>query len=92
MSKTRVHLYIEGYVQGVGYRASALHKARSLGLTGWVRNLRDGRVEAVAEGEEEAIAQFIKWCQKGPPGSVVERVNVQNEKYTGEFKQFDITF
>jgi acylphosphatase len=92
MSKVRVHLYIEGRVQGVGYRASAQYRAMNLNLTGWVRNLRDGRVEAIAEGEEGAIAQFVQWCHKGPPGSIVKKVDVQKEEPNGEFNQFDVTF
>lgn len=87
-----MHLYIEGRVQGVGYRASAQYKAQDLNLTGWVRNLRDGRVEVVAEGEQENIAQFIQWCRKGPPGSIVRKVDIQQEEYTGEFNHFGVTF
>lgn len=92
MSSIRVHLYIHGRVQGVGYRLSARYKALNLNLTGWVRNLRDGRVEIVAEGDEEAISQFIRWCEKGPAGSLVTKVDMQKEESTGEFKHFDISF
>ncbi len=70
----RVHLFISGLVQGVGYRAAAMQTARRLGLSGWVRNLPDGRVEAVAEGEREAVDAFVAWCRHGPPAARVEAV------------------
>lgn len=91
MSKIRVHLKISGRVQGVWFRASARDQARSLGLTGWVRNLSDGRVEAVAEGEEKTVESFVAWCRKGPHGARVEGVDVTRGEATGEFRNFSIT-
>ena len=71
-----VHLYVSGIVQGVFFRAHTTNTARSLGLTGWVRNLDDGRVEIVAQGARERIADFITWCRHGPPAASVEKVDI----------------
>ncbi len=64
--------------------------ARRLGLRGYVRNLPDGRVEAVAEGPEDKVREFINWCHRGPPAAVVEDVKVEWETPRGDFKDFDI--
>jgi acylphosphatase len=90
LAKGRLHIYVSGYVQGVFYRATAKKIAESLSLTGWVRNLRDGRVEIMVEGEEENLAKFVEWCKRGPVGAVVESVDVTREEYKGEFKGFEI--
>ncbi len=70
----RVHVFITGRVQGVGYRYHTQRLANQLGLGGWVRNLPDGRVEAVFEGGKEAVDRIIAWCHQGPPTAVVEQV------------------
>jgi acylphosphatase len=70
------HLYIEGRVQGVGYRASFAAQARSLGISGWVRNRSDGAVEALTDGPDEALAQLIQWAHRGPPAASVTRLLV----------------
>ena len=70
----RLHLRIEGRVQGVFYRASAAEEAQRLGLVGWVRNRLDGSVELVAEGEETALNALAQWCTEGPPLAQVSRV------------------
>lgn len=90
--KRRAHLFISGRVQGVFYRANTRDEARRLGLTGWVRNLPDGRVEAVVEGEEERIKELIDWCHQGPPGAQVRGVEVRWEDYQGEFADFEIRY
>ncbi len=90
--KRRVHLLISGRVQGVFYRANTRDEARRLGLTGWVRNLPDGRVEALVEGEEERIKRLIDWCHHGPPGAVVREVQAHWEDYRGEFTGFEIRY
>lgn len=88
----RVHMLISGRVQGVFFRANAQEVAQRLGLAGYVRNLPDGRVEVVAEGEEEALRRLIEWCHQGPPLARVERVEVRWQNPTGEFSGFHIRY
>jgi len=87
----RAHIHVSGWVQGVSYRGYARRSARGLGLTGWVRNLYDGRVEAVAEGPRPAVEAFIAWAREGPASARVEDVQVVWEDYRGEFSDFRIT-
>jgi acylphosphatase len=70
------HLQIFGHVQGVGYRYHFSEQARSLGVTGWVRNRRGGSVEAVIEGTPEAVETMVAWARVGPPSAQVERVEL----------------
>jgi acylphosphatase len=86
--KTRAHVYISGRVQGVFFRAHTRDEARRLGLTGWVRNMADGRVEAVLEGDDTAVEAMISWCRRGSPYSKVEDVEVIREEYKEEFSDF----
>ena len=88
----RVRVFVSGRVQGVFYRAYTEKKAKELGVKGWVRNLPDGRVEAVFEGEDDAVEALVKWCYKGSPSAKVEKVEVIEEPYTGEFKDFTIRY
>ena len=81
------HLRIEGRVQGVFYRASLIDEARRLGLAGWVRNRRDGSVEAVLAGATDAVQRLLDWASHGPPAAVVDRVDVQPAD--GEFSRFE---
>ncbi len=74
-----VHLVIKGKVQGVFYRASAKEKAEDLGITGWVKNTREGFVETVASGDDKAVQQFIEWCKKGPSNARVDDVVVTEQ-------------
>jgi acylphosphatase len=85
---TRAHVYVTGYVQGVFFRHSMAKRARDLGLSGWVRNLDDGRVEAVVEGEESDVEEVVDWCRSGPPHATVEHVEVSWEPATREFSGF----
>ncbi|MDO8722462.1 MAG: acylphosphatase [Syntrophales bacterium] len=84
------HVVIEGKVQGVFFRANMQQVARSLDLTGWVRNLPDGRVEAVVEGSETNMAAMLDWCRQGPPYAVVRQVMVTEEPYSGDYTDFSI--
>jgi len=79
----RAHVYISGKVQGVGYRLSTQSEAVKLGIKGWVRNVPDGRVEAVFEGEQQAVDQIIQWCHQGPRAAVVKEVQVEYETPEG---------
>ena len=89
--KIRVHVVISGKVQGVFFRSRTAERALRLGVTGWVKNLPDGRVEAVFEGDNEAVEEMVKFCNIGPPRALVEDVEIQQEVYTGECKDFAIT-
>ena len=86
----QTHLFISGSVQGVGYRQFVKHWARKFGLTGWVRNLDDGRVEAVVQGEPKKIHVLLKICRKGPPVSKVAAVQVQEESGSETFEAFTV--
>lgn len=88
----RMHVIVSGRVQGVFFRAFTQDTAQSLKLTGWVRNLFDGRVEAVFEGKDEDIDTMLEWCKKGPPHAVVKHVDASEEPYTGEFRDFRVTY
>lgn len=86
--KTRVHVYVSGEVQGVFFRAKTREVAQQLGLSGWVRNLYDGRVEALFEGEEDKVEEAIEFCRRGPPAAQVTNLDVKREEWIGEFQQF----
>ena len=85
----RVHLFISGQVQGVFFRACTKVKAEELSLCGWVKNLEDGRVEAVFEGEPEMIKQMLNWCDQGSPASQVDKVERLEEEPEG-LERFEI--
>jgi len=90
MRKKRLHLIIEGRVQGVWFRDSTRRQAVSLGVYGWVKNLPDGTVETVFEGESARVERLAAWCRQGPPGALVTRVNEQEQEFKGEFSSFEI--
>jgi acylphosphatase len=90
--KARLHVWIKGRVQGVFFRASTRDQARLRGLTGWVRNLPDRRVEAVFEGRKTALEAMLAWCRQGPPYAYVDFVEEAWLPYTGEFQDFRITY
>ncbi len=83
------HVLASGRVQGVFYRASAADRARTLGLSGWVRNLPDGRVEALFEGREAVILKMIDWCRLGPPAAQVSGVDVTWKEAEG-LRSFEV--
>ena len=92
MSKVRARLMVQGRVQGVYYRSYAEEEARRLGVTGWIRNRRDGRVEMMLEGEERDAQAMIAWSRQGSPLSRVESVEVTWEPYAEEFMDFGVTY
>lgn len=91
MSEERcARVIVSGKVQGVCYRATACKEAKLLGLKGWVRNLPDGGVELLAEGERKDVESLIEWCRKGPPAAMVAGVAVKWEKAEGRLSGFAI--
>ena len=87
----RAHAIISGRVQGVCYRMETMRAAERIGVSGWVKNRRDGTVEAVFEGRKEKLEAILDWCRKGPDLARVTDVNVRWEDYRDEFKGFVIT-
>ena len=85
-----VHVMVTGIVQGVGYRAFVERQARSLGLCGWVRNRKDGSVEAVFSGEAESVEAVLTACRRGPRLAMVEEVRVTERSADGELREFDV--
>jgi len=88
----RFHLLIKGRVQMVGFRYFTRKKAQELGVNGWIKNLPDGDVEAVIEGEDSAVEQLIKYCKRGPLFADVTNIEIQERRYSKEFKQFEIHY
>ena len=88
--KVQAHVIFTGKVQGVWFRANTQKKAKAMGLTGWVRNLPDGSVEAVFQGPEEQVKATVQWCETSQPYARVDSVEVKWMEYTGEFQGFDI--
>jgi acylphosphatase len=89
VDRARVHLVVEGLVQGVAFRACTTDEARRLRVAGWVRNLPDGRVEAEAEGERSAVEALVAWCRRGPPAARVTGVRVTWAPYRGDLGAFE---
>lgn len=90
--KVRAHVVVTGRVQGVYFRYATREEASMRGVKGWVRNLRDGRVEAVFEGAKEQVDELIDFCHHGPPPAKISSVEVTREDYTGDFKDFSIRY
>ncbi|MEM3588072.1 MAG: acylphosphatase [Candidatus Jordarchaeaceae archaeon] len=90
--KVRAHVFVSGRVQGVFFRDHTKNAADRLGVSGWVKNLSDGRVEAVFEGEKDKVEEMIQICKRGPPLAKVTDIKVTFEEYTGEFKNFSIRY
>ncbi|MCX6664863.1 MAG: acylphosphatase [Euryarchaeota archaeon] len=88
--KSRVHVRISGKVQGVFFRAHTKQKAEQIGITGWVKNTSDGKVEAVFEGEEPCIQEMLNWCRHGPSHALVEKVDIRIILATKAFETFTI--
>jgi acylphosphatase len=88
--RERAHVHVSGQVQGVFFRDSTREKAEQLGLTGWVRNLPDGRVEALFEGPSEKVREMVRWCKEGPSHAGVENVNSEFEASQGDLRGFEV--
>ena len=90
--KLRAHVIIQGRVQGVFFRVNTARTADRLGVSGWVRNLADGTVEAVVEGEKTVVRDMVQWCNRGDPPAMVTGVELAWHPYTGEYDGFDIRY
>ncbi len=92
MSHQRVRLFVTGRVQGVFFRQSLKAKSIQNDVFGWVKNLQDGRVECLLEGNEENISILVEWANSGPANAIVENVEVHNETFDNEFTKFDVLY
>ncbi|QDI88816.1 acylphosphatase [Candidatus Nitrosopumilus sp. SW] len=92
MSNQRIRLFVTGRVQGVFFRQTLKTKAIQNDVFGWVKNLKDGRVEAVLEGNEENVSRLVEWAHAGPANAIVGDVEIRNEKFSGEFSKFDVLY
>ena len=86
----RAHVYVSGDVQGVFFRDSTRQKAEQLGLSGWVKNLPDGRVEALFEGPRQKVREIVSWCEQGPPHAAVENVEVELDTAREDLAGFEV--
>jgi acylphosphatase len=92
MSHQRVRLFVTGRVQGVFFRQSLKAKSIQNDVFGWVKNLQDGRVECLLEGNEENISILVEWANSGPANAIVENIEVHNEKFDNEFTKFNVLY
>ncbi len=92
MSNQRMRIIVTGKVQGVFFRQALKVMAKKNNIFGWVKNLTDGRVEAILEGDEENVSRLVEWSHGGPANARVEDVEIRNEKFSGEFSKFDVLY
>ncbi len=92
MAKQRIHVYVKGKVQGVFFRQAIKAMAKKNKVFGWVRNLKDGKVETVLEGDDVDIISMVEWCHAGPANARVEDIEIRNEKFKGEFSKFEVFY
>ena len=88
----RIHLFVTGKVQKVFFRQTLKAMAQKNNVSGWVKNLTDGRVEAILEGEDVDVNRVVEWAHAGPTNALVKDVEIRNESYVGEFSTFDILY
>ena len=88
----RIRLFVKGKVQGVFFRQALKVMAKKKNVTGWVRNLKDGRVEALIEGDDLSVNSLVEWAHGGPANARVEDVEIKNEKFKGEFSKFEVLY
>ena len=92
MKQQRVRLLVSGNVQGVFFRQALKVVAKKNNVLGWVRNLKDGGVEAILEGDNKSINSVIEWIRIGPANSRVDDIEVSNEEFKNEFSTFDVLY
>ena len=92
MEKIRIHIFVSGKVQGVFFRDSVLKLAERLKVFGWIQNLESGVVEAVFEGDKDKVERMVKYIRKGPLFAKVKEVDIDEQRYTNEFKDFQIKY
>ena len=90
--KIRAHIFVSGRVQGVFFREKTKKTAEKLKVTGWVKNLRDGRVEAIFEGEKDKVEKMVDWARKGPFWAKVDSLELVYDDYVGECQEFEIRY
>ena len=92
MSNQRIRIFVTGKVQGVFFRQTLKVMAKKNDVFGWVKNLNDGRVESVLEGQEENVARIIEWAHRGPANARVDDIEICNEEFASEFTKFDVLY
>ena len=92
MKQQRVHILVSGKVQGVFFRQALKVVAKKNNVLGWVRNLKDGCVEAILEGDNKSVNSVIEWARIGPANSRVDDIEVSNEEFKNEFSTFDVLY
>jgi acylphosphatase len=92
MPNQRIRIFVTGRVQGVFFRQTLKIMAKKNDVLGWVKNLKDGRVESVIEGDAENVSIIVEWIHGGPANAIVEDVEIHNEKFVGEFSKFDVLY
>ena len=90
--KKRVHVFYAGHVQGVGFRMTAEETAKALDVVGWVKNLRDGRVELIAEAEEPILQQFLDTIRRGPMKNFIKQIEISWSSASETFDEFEIRY
>jgi len=92
IDKVRAHILVLGRVQGVFFRENTQRKAKKLGVNGWIKNLSDGKVEAVFEGDKKSVGKIISWAKRGPILARVEGIDIEWQEYIEEFTEFEIRY
>ncbi len=92
MVKQRIRIFVTGKVQGVFFRQALTVMAKKNNVFGWVKNLNDGKVETILEGEDVDVSAIVEWCHAGPANARVEDIEIKNEKFKGEFSKFDVLY
>ena len=92
MAQKRVHLFVTGRVQGVFFRQATRVIAIKNYVTGWIKNLDDGRVEIMIEGEDKSVDVVTKWCSLGPANSRIDDIKINQEEFLGEYENFEVRY